>query len=82
MSRLEAIHVVVPARDEEGLIGRCLESLSVAREELRAARPSLSVRITVVLDRCVDGTAGIVERACGVEARMVTTVPPPRPRVV
>jgi glycosyltransferase involved in cell wall biosynthesis len=74
MSGLDAVHVVVPARDEEGLIGRCLESLSTARGELRAARPSLSVRITVVLDRCVDGTARIVERASGVESLPVTAL--------
>jgi glycosyltransferase involved in cell wall biosynthesis len=74
MSRLDAVHVVVPARDEEGLIGRCLESLSAARGELRAGRPDLSVRITVVLDRCIDGTAEIVERAAGMQALPVTAL--------
>ncbi len=67
MSGLDAIHVVVPARDEERLIGRCLESLAGARDALRVARPGLDVRITVVLDRCGDGTAAIVGRAPGVE---------------
>jgi hypothetical protein len=74
MSRLDAIHELVPARDEEVLIGRCLESLSAARAELRAARPGLSVRITVVLDRCFDGTAGIVERAAWVQSLPVTAL--------
>jgi hypothetical protein len=74
MSRLDAIHVVVPARDEERLIGRCLESLSAARAELRAVRPDLGVRITVVLDRCVDDTAAIVGRASGVQALPVTVL--------
>jgi glycosyltransferase involved in cell wall biosynthesis len=74
MSRLDAVHVVVPARDEERLIGRCLESLSTARGELGAGRPDLSVRITVVLDRCVDRTAEIVASACGVEALAVTAL--------
>lgn len=73
-SQLQAVHVVVPARDEERLIGRCLESLSTARNQLRAARPRLGVWITVVLDRCVDGTAEIVERARGVEALSVTAL--------
>jgi glycosyltransferase involved in cell wall biosynthesis len=74
MSRLDAVHVVVPARDEERLIGRCLESLATARGELRAERPGLSVRITVVLDRCVDRTAEIVRQAAGVQALPVTAL--------
>lgn len=73
-SRLDVVHVVVPARDEESLIGRCLDSLSAARAELGAARPRLGVRITVALDRCVDGTADIVGRARGVEALSVTAL--------
>lgn len=74
MSRVHAIHVVVPARDEERLIGRCLESLSTAREAVREARPDLVVGVTVVLDRCVDGTAEIVRRATGVEGLRVTAL--------
>ncbi len=68
MSRLDTVHVVVPARDEEQLIGSCLDSLARARDALRGARPDLEVRITVVLDRCADGTADIVRAAGGVEA--------------
>ncbi len=55
------IGVVVPAHDEERLIGACLASLR------RAARhPGLrgeAVSIVVVLDACVDATARIVARA-------------------
>jgi glycosyltransferase involved in cell wall biosynthesis len=53
------IGVVVPANDEEALIGRCLDALRVA-----AAHPALDgeeVRIVVVLDACRDGTQRIVE---------------------
>lgn len=57
------IGVVVPANDEEALIGRCLEALAVA-----ANHPDLGgepVHILVVLDSCRDRTAQIV-RAHGV----------------
>jgi len=67
------IGVVVPANDEEALIGRCLDALRVA-----AANPALAgeeVRIVVVLDACRDGTARIVdargETSMTIEARNV-----------
>lgn len=68
MRGLDAVHVVVPARDEEQLIGRCLDALSLSREALEVARPDLQVRITVVLDRCTDRTGQIVREARGMEA--------------
>jgi hypothetical protein len=68
MSGLHAVHVVIPARDEEQLVGRCLDALSLSREALAVARPELDVRITVVLDRCTDRTAQIVRQARGVHA--------------
>ena len=37
--RIREVIVVVPARDEERLIGRCLESLLVARAQLAASDP-------------------------------------------
>jgi len=52
------IAVLIPAHNEETLIGACLQSVSAA-----ARHPALfgeSVEIIVALDRCVDGTAGIV----------------------
>lgn len=52
------IGVVVPAHDEEALIGRCLTALREA-----AAHPDLRdepVEIVVVLDACMDGTAAVV----------------------
>ena len=50
--------VVIPARDEEELIGPCLDSV------IAAATPA--TRILVVADGCVDGTAEVA-RSRGVE---------------
>ncbi|MEO7447670.1 MAG: glycosyltransferase [Humibacillus sp.] len=58
--------IVVPARDEEAVIGRCLDSLSVAQERLRERRPDVAVEVVVVLDACTDGTAEVVDRHPGV----------------
>ncbi|WAC72257.1 glycosyltransferase [Roseateles sp. SL47] len=55
--------VVVPAHDEEALIGRCLQALRTA-----AQHPDLqgeAVQVLVVLDACSDGTAEVA-RQCGV----------------
>ena len=67
------IGVVVPANDEEALIGRCLEALCVA-----ACHPGLrgeTVEVMVVLDACRDRTHAIAAThgaACmAVEARNV-----------
>jgi len=58
-----AVHVVIPARDEEQLLPRCLVSVEQARVALRAARPDLLVDVTVVLDRCRDRSELIVNAA-------------------
>lgn len=55
--RLSGICVVVPAHDEEDLIGTCLSSLHAA-----AASCPVPVRIVVVADACTDRTAQIVNR--------------------
>ncbi|WP_315098948.1 glycosyltransferase [uncultured Cellulomonas sp.] len=51
--------VVVPARDEEQLVGRCLAALQAARQAARAVRPGLTVDLVLVLDRCTDGTRSV-----------------------
>ncbi|WP_223160898.1 glycosyltransferase [Salinicola aestuarinus] len=54
------IGVVVPAHNEEGLLGACLASILAA-----AGHPGLAgegVSVVVVLDACSDGSAAIVER--------------------
>lgn len=57
--RVEHVVVVVPARDEEQLVGRCLGSLQAARQAARAVRPDLTVDLVLVLDRCTDGTRSV-----------------------
>jgi glycosyltransferase involved in cell wall biosynthesis len=59
--------VIVPARDESALIGRCLAALDAARLRALAARPALRVRTIVVADRCLDATAEIARGFEGVE---------------
>lgn len=60
---IRAVHVVIPARDEEALLPRCLTSVERARRVLRACRPDLLIDVTVVLDGCVDASADVVEAA-------------------
>ncbi len=63
-----ALAVVVPARDEEQLLPRCLDSLARAVDELSRAHPGLGCRVFVVLDSCVDGTAEVLAGRPGVVA--------------
>lgn len=56
---IEAVHVVVPAHDEEELLPQCLASLDRATAAAVAQRPGLVVRTTVVADRCRDRTAAV-----------------------
>ncbi|MEO6021315.1 MAG: glycosyltransferase [Knoellia sp.] len=60
---IDVVHVVIPARDEEQLLPRALASLALAQEQVESTHPHLRVDITVVLDRCVDGSAELVRRA-------------------
>lgn len=70
MTRIRQIIVVVPARDEQKSMARCLDALEAATKALRRDRPSDGpvVRIVVVLDRCMDDTAEIVAGRSGVES--------------
>jgi len=62
--RIRAVAVVIPARDEEALVGRCLASVGVAAERARDA--GVEVRVILVADDCRDRTAEVA-RAAGVE---------------
>lgn len=52
--------VVIPAADEQGEIGGCLESVYAAVQHLWKDNSSLAVHVVVVLDGCTDGTAAAV----------------------
>lgn len=53
-----AFSVVIPAHNEEKYIGKCLEAVQCAAEQV----PDDKVQIIVVANRCTDGTADIAER--------------------
>lgn len=59
MTQIRTINVVVPARNEEARLGRCLASLETASQ---AAPPGIRVDVTIVLDSCTDSSADIVAR--------------------
>lgn len=60
--------VVVPARNEETLVGRCVDAVGVAVAAALRYRPDLAVAVVVVADTCTDRTAEVA-RAHG--ARVV-----------
>lgn len=64
------IGVVVPAHDEQALIGRCLRAVTRSAALARREHPELEVLVVVVLDRCTDGTARL---ACEAGACVVTS---------
>ena len=62
MTRVRRLGVVIPARDEEELIGECLASVLAA---VRVA--DVPTSIVVVADGCLDATAERARRFAGVE---------------
>ncbi|MBG6055021.1 glycosyltransferase involved in cell wall biosynthesis [Salinibacterium sp. CAN_S4] len=61
MTKVAELVVMIPARDEEALIGRCLESVLVARDLV-----DVPVRVVVVADGCLDATADVARAYPGV----------------
>ncbi|SBS72065.1 glycosyltransferase family 2 protein [uncultured Microbacterium sp.] len=59
--RIDAVAVVIPAHDEEELLGACLDSVAVA--VLAAQAVVERVDVHVVLDACTDGSARIAAAA-------------------
>lgn len=66
MTTIDRVVVVVPARNEERRLGRALTAVRGAARVLSAARPTVTVAVFVVLDRCTDGTADVLRRFPGV----------------
>ncbi|WP_411698527.1 glycosyltransferase [Conyzicola sp.] len=64
--RFEQVAVVIPARDESELIGRCLESVLVAKGAAESGRHATRVSVVVVADRCTDDTASVARGFDGV----------------
>mgnify|MGYP002651861007 FL=1 len=60
---IRALHVVVPARNEEVLLPEALASIDAARRRASIVHPEVMIDVTVVLDRSVDGSASVVRRA-------------------
>ena len=58
---IAAVGVVVPARNEAALLGRCLDSIDAAARLV--ARDGLEVVCAVVLDACADASRAVAERA-------------------
>jgi glycosyltransferase involved in cell wall biosynthesis len=67
---IRRLAVVVPARNEEALLGHCLDSVVAAVDQARSARPELAAAVIVVADRCTDETAA---RAQAAGAQVVTS---------
>ncbi len=67
---IRRIAVIVPAANEEELIGNCLSSIRAARAHLY--RASIEVRIVVVLDGCRDLTERIVTAGGDVQPVRIT----------
>ena len=70
-----AVGVVVPARDEQDRIGRCLTSL---RRALAQTPDGVTTAVAVVLDRCTDATPDRVA-ALAADWPQVTVLTVPSP---
>jgi chlorobactene glucosyltransferase len=68
-----SVAVIIPARDEEANIGRCVESL------LAQDYPPSRLRVLVVDDHSADSTASIVRRLSQRQPRIALITSPPLP---
>jgi len=67
----DSIGIVVPAHNEQQLLPGCLRSLLAA-----AAQVPVPVRVVVALDRCTDGSAGVVASFADAGVRAVRSQQP------
>lgn len=66
---IDRICVVLPAHNEEEHLGRALLAVQRAADALYRLRPDVEVRVTVVLDSCTDGSAGIAAEFVAADRR-------------
>ena len=69
---IRRVAVIVPAANEERLIGGCLSSIGVARDRLCRDGTGIGVRIVVILDGCGDATAQIVAESGDVQSLTIS----------
>ncbi|MBO0692641.1 MAG: glycosyltransferase [Acidimicrobiaceae bacterium] len=68
-----AVGVVIPARDEELLLGPCLQALAAAMDQTLLMGVA-EVRTVVVLDCCSDRSREIARREAGRRGRQLTVI--------
>lgn len=71
IEQIDTVAIVIPARDEERLLPRCLSAIGAAIDELGRRRPHIAVRAVVVADRSTDGTVTVIADDPRVEAVVV-----------
>ena len=59
---VDAVGIVVPARNEEERVGGCLRALGAATAVLP---PTIPIALCLVVDRCRDATAAVARRSWG-----------------
>jgi hypothetical protein len=65
---IASVGIVIPARNEQARLGRCLDAIAAAIDNLRGtAFASVAVQTVVVLDRCTDRTADIASQYSDVQ---------------
>jgi len=69
---IRRVVVIVPAANEERLIGKCLSSVRAAGGHLHRSSVNIQVRIVVVVDGCSDSTAAIATASGDVQPVMIT----------
>nr|WP_196828854.1 glycosyltransferase family A protein [Frigoribacterium sp. CG_9.8] len=62
-----AVAVVIPANNEQDLVGACLESVKETIDAAQRAHPALPVRVVLVADSCEDNTVAIARSAGATE---------------
>ena len=63
MPKAEPLSVVIPAHNEERVIGRCIDS--ILNQDVDG------LEVIVVADRCTDGTESIVEERAALDSRLL-----------